>query len=687
MERSILKLAAVLVLTTGCTFGQFKAQMSMVSSSMMSNVARITTDVPAANTPAVGQTPAPVTQSPPPAGFKEPTVLPNSRCSIVGKIVTVQESIAKTVAALGGAAATLLVDKKIVEPSSVTVPSNVQLCVSARGLIEISAQQVVRVYDVRAEDQQFVSGAGRFLLSGNAVRTLYPYWFGAKGDGASDDAQAFRKMLDAVSETSGVTMSLKGANYAMTLNPGLVVPQGNGIDGNGAQILARLTGGQEYAYMSNDRHLFQMRSNTFLKNMTLDNIAMPRAANSVFRHHIQVGEYATGKGYSNVVLEGLTLKGGVVGEIGINIWGDSSSVVVRNIHFPVNYGMTTAIAVQWGWLAGGSYTGTSGDWTGHPHSVVIDNVRIDGLMAFGVAGDGSAAPLGSTSCFDVCGNWGIWLSAPYNVSVSNITMGEVATGIEVYAGDYGNYFASAAVKPLVGTGIRFDNVNISKAYLRGVRVNGTPTYIHGTHLSGYLSYMDMPVVLNNIQAQGIGSAARIYNAGMMAGQGFATFRTKGVEVYNSHFTNFAYGIEVFEGVSNLYVYDTKVTYSAYGGISLVGAQSAKSFNILLKRVHVYDANMLQSRENDAAAITIGEGTDGVVVDSCYISAVTAYRQFIGIHVLGGNYHYVSNNWVDALGHGGAAYGTPRGSTPLWYATNNGVANGLTKYFGHAPNYY
>lgn len=684
---------AMACLVAGCSLGSFKTRVqdfSGATTASMEQEGTAPTLQQDTSTPKSNSDSAPNTtqqQGNQQTTFKEPTTLPNSRCSIVGKIVTVQENLGKSVKALAGASATLLVDKKITETQSITVPSNVQVCISTKGVVDISANVIVRVHDARPENQTAFTGAGRLLIQGTKMTVVYPKWFGAKGDGATDDAQAFRKMLDSVTETKGVTLQLSGARYAMTLNPGLVVPAGNGIDGSGAQILAKLTGDQEYAYLSNNRHMFQMRSNTFLKNLTLDNIAMPRSANSVFRHHIQVGEYATGKGYSNVVLEGLTLKGGVVGEIGINIWGDSSNVTVRNIHFPVNYGMTTAIAVQWGWVAGGSYTGTSGDWTGHPHSVVIDNVRIDGLKAFGVASDGTAAPLGSASCFDVCGNWGIWLSAPYNVSVSNVTMGEVATGIEVYAGDFGNYFADASVKPLVGTGIKFNTVNISKAYLRGVRVNGTPTYMYGTHLSPYLSYMDLPAEFYNINAQGIGSAGRVYNAGMMAGQGFATFRTKGVGVYNSHFSNFAYGVEVFEGVSNFYFYDSKVTYSAYGGISLVGASSARSYNIAIKRVHIYDADMLQSRANDAAAITIGAATDGVIVDSCYISATTAYRQFIGIHVLGGTYHYVSNNWVDALASGGAAYGTPNGVKPLWYVTNNGVANGLTKYFGYAPVYY
>lgn len=621
-----------------------------------------------------------------------PVVLP-ARCGKAGgPAVKAATDLSKTLATLTSTPATILIDGTSWALASLNVPAAVELCFSGAGRLEIVTGATVKVTRLSSESGSWIFGSGGAVqFQGTVIKEVFPQWFGAKGDGSTDDATAFRKTLSSLTAVSGVTVKLAGKSYAMTLNPGLVVPQGNGIDGQGGAILAKLTGDKEYGYWSNSRHLFSMRSSTFLRNMTLDNIPVKRTDHTVYRHHIMVGEYSNGTGYSNVTLEGLTLKGGVEGEIGINIWGDSSNVTVRNIKYPANPNLGTAIAVQWGGVWD-TIIGADGQYkkgrTTHPHHILIENVTIDSLTTLGASTDGQPASTSRANCFDVCGNWGVWISAAYNVTVRGLNIGTIGTGVEVYAGDFGSYMADASVKPLIGTNILIENVNINAATLRGFRVNGAPSYMNSnTAIGPYITQVDNGATFRNITAFGVGKAGRVYNAGYMAGQGFSTFYSRNVTLENVFFSNFAYGVEVFEAVQNLHISNSKIRLSSYGGIALLGSLSARTVNILIKGVEISDANREQSAMAEAAAISIGAGTDGVQVDSCYITAYTAYRQFVGIYLLGGAYHYLSNNYIDAVAAGGAGFGALGGTTPLWYVSNNGAAPGIPLYFGHAPIYY
>jgi polygalacturonase len=129
---------------------------------------------------------------------------------------------ANTAAAVNGG--TLLIPGKCVVGSNLTIPSNVNLRFALNGQLKPSSTFTVTINgDIEPIQQQIFAGAGTVTFASNKKVPLFsPYWWGATGDGSTDDTAAWTAMFAAIPDGATVGYIPATANYKITSTPVLV---------------------------------------------------------------------------------------------------------------------------------------------------------------------------------------------------------------------------------------------------------------------------------------------------------------------------------------------------------------------------------------------------------------------------------------------------------------------------------
>jgi len=156
-------------------------------------------------------------------------------------------SFSVAIDAIGASEKTLLIPNEQAVSADKTVPANVTIKFLQGGSLNIADTKTVTINGhVEASLYQIFkwAGTGKVSFGSGAVKEVYPEWWGAKGDGVTDDYIAIQAAIVAAGSLGMVYFGGHTYAYGTYLNiPGHVTVQGSGI---GATVLL-YTGADAYA--------------------------------------------------------------------------------------------------------------------------------------------------------------------------------------------------------------------------------------------------------------------------------------------------------------------------------------------------------------------------------------------------------------------------------------------------------
>lgn len=258
--------------------------------------------------------------------------------------------------------------------------------------------------------------------------------YGAVGDGTTDDTTAIQNALTAGADKIVVFENAK--TYKVT--DALAASANSTIDLNGSNLQFVITAAKK---------CFELNDGVSVRNGTIELAGSSYSGSGDSGAPILIGDYGVGTGYSNILIDNITIISNKSDGNGIMVTGDSNNIIIRNIDVQGPNNLASPILVHWG----GANDPTAG--TTHPHNIRIENLHC-GTMSLATA-------------------TGLTLSGAYDVSIDNVVFeNTVLHALYVYCGDYGLLYATDANIKVHGIhNIKINNVT-------GVRV-------------GYGVYVDM----------------------------------------------------------------------------------------------------------------------------------------------------------------------------------------------------
>ena len=159
-------------------------------------------------------------------------------------------SFSAAIDAIGASNKTLLIPNTQTVSASKTVPTNVHLLFLKGGSLDIGAGVTVTINGpLDAPLAQIFSGNGSVSFGAGAVKEVYPQWWGAVGDGSTNDRTAIKNAIVA-SPTGGIVKFILPA-IAYAISSGLYLTDTG--ESGGTPKLVHLIGNK--AHISNQNHV------------------------------------------------------------------------------------------------------------------------------------------------------------------------------------------------------------------------------------------------------------------------------------------------------------------------------------------------------------------------------------------------------------------------------------------------
>lgn len=465
--------------------------------------------------------------------------------------------------------------------------------------------------------------------------TTYVEDFGAVGDGITDDTVA---ISNAVAMGQKVVFS-KNKNYLISSN--IIVPEKTFINLNGSTIQLET---------ALQHPCFNVQGNDVsIQNGTINVIGSTMGGYGGSLACITAGNQTTGEGYNALTFTDLTLStnrddAGAA----ISILGECTNILIENIVIPDNDRIRNVFGFEWG--------GTpTPEGTGHPHNIKVNNIKAGRL----------------TNVSPLLGGYGylVWVSAGFNVQVSNIFV-EKGFGILCHIqGDNGADYAPARYKDAVGKNVSLKNGTIMECFGYAVRVVGRPSdssFEAHTSIDGLVAYGDLTEGNDAVGVQTEYSSNTI----------LCNFKISGFH------TGFVTGADTRRPL----VKNGEVTLCQLSGIAL-GNSGTKCLEGTVKNVLLHKNNQAGFTGTGVAGILLNNSIRSTV-ENCTFGVegeVETQRYAIAGDVTC-EYPHLNNNYTHAVSTGGVAYlfGASSQTEINPHGVNNYASPSVTTVYGGCP---
>ena len=158
------------------------------------------------------------------------------------------DDLATAVANIGAADATVVISDTVAVAENIVVPSNICLLFEPPGKLDIEAGYTVTIGKLSCLSiYQIFDGLGSIVLSSGSVLEVYPEWWGAVGDGVTDDTDPINTALECASDnllllrlgskTYKITDTLHATPFGSTYQSCNIVGNGGGYSSSGSPTI------------------------------------------------------------------------------------------------------------------------------------------------------------------------------------------------------------------------------------------------------------------------------------------------------------------------------------------------------------------------------------------------------------------------------------------------------------------
>ncbi|MBP1990966.1 right-handed parallel beta-helix repeat-containing protein [Paenibacillus eucommiae] len=179
-------------------------------------------------------------------------------------------------------------------------PEHIRLILDPGATLAPDSTVTVKIMGrVEAKVQQIFSGAGEVLVQGTLNAQVYPQWWGAKGDGITDDTAAIQKAADAASSLKGKVFFSQGT-YLFSTN--IRLKDNTSLEGESA-VLKAAPGVNDIGIMA------QNCSNIRISHLTIEmnNPGAPGQSGNPTQH-VGIKIISNGKTSSGFTISHVTVK-------------------------------------------------------------------------------------------------------------------------------------------------------------------------------------------------------------------------------------------------------------------------------------------------------------------------------------------------------------------------------------------
>lgn len=399
-----------------------------------------------------------------------------------------------------------------------------------------------------------------------SLEAISPEMFGAIGDGVADDTAAWTACL----ARGGNVVCAKGRSYTLTLP--MLVPQGTHVDFSGSSVTMTLSG-------NNDRS-WTMRSYTSLRNGALATISQGSPGSQAFFHSAVTwgplaGEspspanISPNEGVHDITLENLTLSTTKPGGCAIAGAGGCYNIEIHDIIFPDSASLSQCMSFDWAVVgaivanpstaaqmnANKALFNAGSSWTTHPYNISISNISAGELSYPSDPGSGV-----------------VRFSAARNYTVANVSaLSTTGSFFANTAGDLGFEYAPAEVKTYRDRAMRVDNISVAVAGNVGVAVR-VDAYADNVALAvagGYTPLLpvtqSLDFILTNPSIAGTASAS--------SKSGIQFVQCLGGRVIGGKVAGALNGVHIDQGTTNVILDGLEITGCWQDGVSIENAST------------------------------------------------------------------------------------------------------------------